>query len=77
VRFRPDSDEETCSKVVYVGLLHNDDLNPFICLRRAGHDGECIALACDAAKADGVCSKCREPAGEPHRNDCLAKQYPS
>lgn len=52
VRFRSDSPEMSCGKV-----LPGD----VVCLRTHGHDGKCIAMMCDAAAADGVCHACRAP----------------
>lgn len=46
------------------------------CMRAGGHDGECIALACDAADADGVCHRCRQPIPE-HLEGCHATNGPS
>lgn len=66
MRFRHDSDERACGKAVGHGEMHG----PFACLRTADHDGECIALACDAAAADGVCFGCRMPLDGPPRIDC-------
>jgi hypothetical protein len=63
LKFRRDSDEETCGNAVREkGII-------VICMRRLGHRGRCIAMACEAFEADDVCS-CREPIGGPHRLDC-------
>lgn len=50
VRFRKDSDEEMCGlPIPTIGG------NPAACMRTAGHVPPCIAMAGDAAEADGVC----------------------
>jgi hypothetical protein len=79
MKFRRDSDEVSCPKAILTGLgAKYLELGGLVCLRTAGHDGECIALACDAAAADGVCYCCRVPVGEAHRDDCYsAKQDPA
>lgn len=61
MKFRRDSDEVACSKVVG---------EEYACMRAADHKGACISLARDAAFADGVCPGCREPLGKPHKEDC-------
>lgn len=66
MRFRNDSDEETCSKP----CRHNHMLGPFACMRTSGHDGECVAAARHAGDADGVCFECRAELAGPHRDDC-------
>lgn len=62
MKFRADRPEEVCCKVVpgekserYKALGHGG----VICLRIAGHKGDCIESAGDAARADGVCHHCR------------------
>lgn len=71
MRFRNDSDEHACGKRVPGELSHKyDDLGGIACLRTDGHAGECVAISCDAAAADGVCFGCRMPLGGPPRADC-------
>lgn len=71
MRFRKDSDEQSCDRVI--ASVRYEGLGGLACMRRAGHDGKCIALMCDAAEADGVCFGCREAIGEPHKVDCYAR----
>lgn len=72
VKFRKDTDEETCGEVI-----PGSDKDPkyadhggLACMRTADHDGEHISLLCDAAAADGVCHGCRLPMPGRHRVDC-------
>lgn len=67
MKFRPDTDERACGK----SIVHRAGL--MACLRTAGHDGECVAVAGDAGRADGVCWACRVPEGDEHRADCHAR----
>jgi hypothetical protein len=69
IRYRNDSDERACG-----GAIPDDKFGPLACLRTSGHLGECIAIACDAAVADGVCFGCRIPLGSGHRDDCYARK---
>lgn len=61
MKFRRDSDEVACSKVVG---------EEYACMRTAGHEGACASEMRDAAFADGVCPGCREPLTKPHKKDC-------
>jgi hypothetical protein len=65
MRFRHDTDEESCPRSIL-----DEKFGPLACLRRRGHCGKCIALMCDAAAADGVCFDCRMPLDGPPRTDC-------
>ena len=65
-RFRRDSDEEVCFKVF------KDHYGNVGCMRRKGHKGRHIGLACAAASADAVCHDCRAPIDKPHKLDCYA-----
>ena len=70
VKFSNKSTEEMCGDLVpdseklYKG--------GFACSRTAGHAPPCIAMARDAAKADGVCHWCRLPMPGEHLPDCGA-----
>jgi hypothetical protein len=67
MKFRNDSDEETCGKGVPSGQWYGD----LACMRVAGHDGECIPVVGPAAKADGLQHCCRIPLGSTeHREGC-------
>jgi len=65
VKYSRNSDVEICGKLVIHGKYE------CACMRRLGHVGDCIALARDAAAADGVrCCCWTAPDGE-HDADCL------
>lgn len=68
MKFRKDSNEQSCAQPVSHGAL----TGLFACMRTKGHPGSCIAAACAAAIADGVCHACRLPRGTGHRDDCYA-----
>ena len=72
MRFRRDSNIEACGHEVpgSEAACAGD----FIYTRTAGHNGDHIALARDAAETDGVCYDCREPVSEPHKPDCHARR---
>lgn len=71
VKFRPDTAEEICGEVIPGSdkgkWAHYGGIS---CLRRYGHPGTHIAMAGDAARADGVCHRCRSLLEEEHRPDC-------
>ena len=69
MKFREDSEERTCN-----GSIPHARYEALACMRVEGHEGECIALMGDAARADGVCFGCRETLGMPHKADCYARQ---
>lgn len=70
MRFRRDSPEECCGKVVPGSEEKYGDLGGLACMRTAGHAGECEPTGRDAANMDGVCYACRAPLNGPHRADC-------
>lgn len=71
MKFRKDRPEEACSKVVKdVWSERYSKEGGLICLRIAGHQGECVSLMCDAAIADDVCHECRNPLTGPHEKGC-------
>lgn len=69
MKFRSDSDEECCGKVI-PWIKGWDDLGGICCMRTAGHEGKCEATMCDAAAMDGVCHHCRAPIDGPHKESC-------
>lgn len=71
VKFNQHSDEEMCGLPVAYGTVE------CACMRRKGHsDGDCIAVAYLAGKADGVRWCCRVPTGAPHADWCPARSEP-
>lgn len=68
MRYRRDTEERACGKVI--DLERWAEYGGLACLRTAGHPGDCIAMAGDAGRADGVCWECRVPEGASHRTDC-------
>lgn len=74
MRFSKYSDEESCGKSIETEwTLARPDIGPFACLRTAGHEGECIAGASDAGRADGLRFCCRVQLGQPHTDWCVVK----
>lgn len=75
MKFRKDSPEEVCPKVI-MGDAANphrwEEFGGLACMRIAGHEGECESMAATAAEADGVCHGCRNPLTGPCKPDCHA-----
>ena len=65
IRFSRDTDEVACGKSIRMRFSRGES---FLvgCMRTNKHPGKCIAMAYDAAKADGVCYGCRQPVGKLH-----------
>lgn len=72
MRFRTDSPEECCERVIpELGFAEDGGI---VCWRTAGHEGKCEAVVRLAAEADGVCRHCRAPITEPHRVRCSRRR---
>lgn len=71
MKFNDHSDEQTCGRRVPGELSDKyDDLGGLMCMRMAGHDGACMAIARDAGIADGVHWCCRAKLDEAHAAWC-------
>jgi hypothetical protein len=66
IRFSRDTDEVACGKSIRMRFSRGES---FLvgCMRTNKHPGKCIAMAYDAAKADGVCYGCRAAVMDEHR----------
>jgi len=74
VKFNAHTDEQTCGRRVPGDLSDRySDLGGLACMRTAGHGGECVAVARDAASADGVRWCCRVKLGDDHAAWCLSR----
>ncbi len=65
IRFSRDTDEVACGKGIRMRFGRGER---FVvgCMRTHKHPGKCVAMAYDAAKADGVCYGCRQSIGKLH-----------
>lgn len=69
MKFNNNSDEQVCTM-----SIPHPKYGELICLRIAGHPGECVALMSDASLADGVCFYCRQPQASFHKPNCLTSK---
>lgn len=67
-RFRNDSNEEACDKPI-LGIRA-----AYACMRTAGHESPCVAMARHAGLADRLCFSCRLPFGH-HRDECDCERF--
>lgn len=74
MKFSKHSDEQMCGKqMIGEKFAKYDKCGGVACMRTAGHLGECIAIAGDAGRADGVHWCCRSDINAEHQSWCFKK----